>query len=60
MTKLIITQRVASIKDADKIIVMDGGRVNAVGTHEELLKTNKIYQEIYYSQQKGGNSNDAA
>jgi len=60
MTKLIITQRVASIMDADKIIVMDGGRINAVGTHEELLKTNQIYQEIYYSQQKGGNSDDAA
>ena len=58
MTKLIITQRVASIMDADKIIVMDSGRIKAVGTHKELLDTNKIYQEIYYSQQKGGNSNN--
>ncbi len=52
-TKLIIAQRIASVQDADRIIVMDGGTVNAVGTHEELLKTNKIYQEVYYSQQKG-------
>ena len=53
-TKLIIAQRVSSVQDADKIIVLDNGRVNAVGTHEELLKTNQIYQEVYRSQQKGG------
>ena len=53
-TKLIIAQRVASVQDADMIIVLDGGSINAVGTHDELLKTSKIYQEVYYSQQKGG------
>ncbi|MBQ8975325.1 MAG: ABC transporter ATP-binding protein [Oscillospiraceae bacterium] len=53
-TKLIIAQRISSVQDADKIIVLDGGRINAVGTHEELLKSNKIYQEVYASQQKGG------
>ena len=53
-TKLIIAQRVSSGQDADRIIVLDNGRVNAVGTHEELLKTNQIYQEVYRSQQKGG------
>ena len=53
-TKLIIAQRVSSVQDADKIIVLDNGRINAVGTHEELLKTNRIYQEVYRSQQKGG------
>lgn len=53
-TKLIIAQRVSSISDADKIIVMEKGIINAVGTHEELLESNSIYQEIYYSQMKGG------
>ena len=52
-TKIIIAQRISSVQEADKIIVMDGGTVNAIGTHEELLRTNKIYQEVYYSQQKG-------
>ena len=52
-TKLIIAQRVASVQDADMIIIMDNGMVSAVGTHEELLKTSHIYQEVYYSQQKG-------
>jgi ATP-binding cassette subfamily B multidrug efflux pump len=56
-TKIIIAQRVSSVQDADKIIILDGGRVNAVGTHEELLATNKIYQEVYASQQKGGDDN---
>ncbi len=56
-TKIIIAQRVSSVEDADKIIVMDKGMINAVGTHEELLKTNKIYQEVYYSQQKGSDEN---
>ena len=53
-TKLIIAQRVASVQDADMIIVLDGGGISAVGTHNELLKTSSIYQEVYYSQQKGG------
>lgn len=52
-TTIIIAQRVSSICDADKIIVLDNGRIDAVGTHDELLKTNKIYQEVYQSQQKG-------
>ena len=56
-TKIIIAQRISSVQDADKIIIMDKGTVNAVGTHDELLKTNKIYQEVYYSQQKGSAEN---
>ncbi len=53
-TKIIIAQRISSVQDADKIIVMDNGAINAVGTHAQLLKNNRIYQEVYYSQQKGG------
>ena len=53
-TKLIIAQRVSSVQDADKIIVLDGGRINAMGTHEELLKTCEIYREVYESQNRGG------
>ena len=53
-TKLIIAQRVASVQDADMIVILDNGMIAAVGTHDELLKTSKIYQEVYYSQQKGG------
>lgn len=56
-TKIIIAQRISSVQDADKIIVMDKGRINAVGTHDELLKSNKIYKEVYYSQQKGSDEN---
>lgn len=51
-TKIIIAQRVDSVKDADKIIVMDNGRVDAIGLHDELLKTNQIYQEVFYTQNK--------
>lgn len=58
-TKFIIAQRISSIQDADKIIVMEGGYINAVGTHEELLNHNAIYQEVYQSQQKGGANHDA-
>lgn len=52
-TKIIIAQRISSVEDADKIIVMDNGQINGYGTHEELLKTNAIYKEIYDSQIKG-------
>lgn len=53
-TKIIIAQRTASVQDADRIVVMDGGTINAVGTHEELMKHNKIYREVYTSQNKAG------
>ena len=53
MTKIIISQRILSVEKADKIIVLDKGKINGIGTHDELLKKNKIYQEVYKSQQKG-------
>jgi len=53
-TKIIIAQRISSIEEADKIVVMDEGKVNAIGTHDELLASNKIYREVYESQQRGG------
>lgn len=53
-TKIIIAQRVSSVQDADQILVMDDGKLAACGTHEELLQSCKIYQEVYYSQNKGG------
>ena len=58
-TKLIIAQRISSVEDADRIVVMEGGRVEAVGTHRELLQSSTIYQEVYASQVKGGNGHDA-
>ena len=53
-TKLIIAQRIASVQESDIIILMDNGEIGAVGNHESLMESSKIYQEIYYSQQKGG------
>lgn len=57
-TKIIIAQRISSVEDADMIIVMDGGRIDAVGKHADLLKTNRIYREVFESQQKGDKEND--
>lgn len=59
-TKIIIAQRTSSVEDADRIIVMDGGHIDAIGTSDELLKTNKIYQEVYYSQNKQGTEKEVA
>lgn len=56
-TKIIIAQRTSSVEDADRIIVMDKGTVDAIGTHEELLKNNEIYKEVYTSQNKAGDDN---
>lgn len=57
-TKIIIAQRISSVQDADKIIVMSNGRIQAVGNHEELLKTNAVYKEIYDSQMKGSGEDE--
>ena len=57
-TKIIIAQRVTSIEDADRIIVLDEGKINGIGTSEELLKTNEIYREVYNSQMKGGEDDE--
>ena len=57
-TKIIIAQRISSVEDADVIIVMDNGEINGIGTSEELLKTNKIYQEVYESQVRGGGQDE--
>ena len=54
MTKIIISQRISSIMDADQIIILDDGKINAIGTHDRLLADNEIYQDIYFSQQIGG------
>ena len=53
-TKIIIAQRVASVEDADKIVIMNNGEIEAVGHHEDLLKNNETYRDLYYSQKKGG------
>lgn len=57
-TKIIIAQRVSSIQDADQIIIMNNGSIEAIGTHDELLASNPIYQEVYYSQNKGGEQDE--
>jgi ATP-binding cassette subfamily B protein len=57
-TKIIIAQRISSVEDADKIMVIDNGKINAFGTHEELISANYIYQDIYNSQIKGGGDFD--
>ena len=57
-TKFIIAQRISSVEDADRIIVLDGGKLNGFGTHEELLKNNAIYREVYESQVKGGGEDE--
>ena len=54
MTKIIIAQRITSVMDTDKIIVLDDGRIHSAGTHAQLLQSDPIYQEIYASQMKGG------
>ena len=56
-TKIIIAQRISSVQNADKIIVLDDGKINAIGTHDELLKTCGIYREVFASQQKGESEN---
>lgn len=57
-TKIIIAQRTSSVEDADRILVMESGKINGIGTHKELLKTNKIYAEVYRSQNKGGKNDE--
>ena len=57
-TKIIIAQRISSVQDADRILVLDNGQINGLGTHEELLKNNAIYQEVYNSQTQGGGDFD--
>lgn len=57
-TKIIIAQRISSVEDADKIIVLDNGKINGIGTHRELLESNEIYKDVYTSQMKGGIANE--
>ena len=57
-TKLIIAQRISSVQDADRILVLDQGRISGMGTHDELLRTNEIYRDIYRLQQKGAGLNE--
>ena len=58
-TKIIIAQRVASVQDADRIILMEGGRIAAIGSHDELMRSSEIYREIYYSQNRAGGEQNA-
>lgn len=57
-TKIIIAQRISSVQNADRTIVMDGGRISAVGSHDELMKNSSIYREVYESQQKGAQTDE--
>ena len=59
VTKIIVAQRISSVEDADKIIVLNDGKIDGMGTHEELLKTNDIYREVYEGQVKGADDNEA-
>lgn len=58
-TKIIIAQRTSSVEDADRILVLDGGAISVIGTHEELLETSEIYREVYTSQNKAGGQENA-
>ena len=57
-TKIIIAQRISSVVDADRIIVMNNGKIDGIGTNDELLKTNQIYREVYNSQMKGSGKDE--
>ncbi len=58
VTKLIIAQRISSVQDADRILVLDDGKISGMDTHENLLKSNDVYREIYHTQIKGGGDFD--
>ena len=57
-TKIIIAQRISSVQDADKIVVIDNGKINGIGTHDELIENNSIYREVFESQTRAGDFDD--